>query len=61
MPIKAVATPEAPEAGRRAGVAKADGRDAALAPMIAEIRATGIATRHSRGPHRPRHFDSTRA
>ena len=39
-----VATPQAREAGRLAGNSKADARAAALAPVIAEIRATGITT-----------------
>jgi hypothetical protein len=39
-----VATPQVREAGRLAGIAKADARAAALAPMIAEIRATGNTT-----------------
>jgi hypothetical protein len=42
MAVKAVATPQAREAGRLAGIAKADARAAALAPVIAEIRASGI-------------------
>ena len=44
MPIKAVPTPQAREAARRASAAQADARAAALAPIIAEIRASGIAT-----------------
>jgi hypothetical protein len=44
MGIKTVATPEAREAARRVSVAKADARAAALAPVIAEIRASGITT-----------------
>jgi hypothetical protein len=42
MGIKAVATPQAREAARRVSAAKADARAAALAPVIAEIRASGI-------------------
>jgi hypothetical protein len=42
MAIKAVATPQAREAARRVCAAKADARAAALAPVIAEIRASGI-------------------
>jgi hypothetical protein len=42
MPIKAGATPEAREAARRVSAAQADARAAALAPIIAEIRASGI-------------------
>ena len=37
-----VATPQAREAGRRVSAARADARAVALAPVIAEIRATGI-------------------
>jgi len=40
--MKAVATPEAREAARRVCAAQADARAAALAPVIAEMRATGI-------------------
>jgi hypothetical protein len=42
MPIKAGATPEAREGARRVSAAQADARAAALAPIIAEIRASGI-------------------
>jgi len=42
MAIKAVATPQAREAARRVCAAQADARAAALAPVIAEIRASGI-------------------
>ena len=42
MPIKAVATPEAREAARRVCAAQADARAVTLAPVIAEIRASGI-------------------
>ena len=42
MAFKTVATPEAREAARRAVVANADARARALAPVIAEIRASGI-------------------
>jgi hypothetical protein len=42
MAIKAVATPEAREAARRVCAAQADARAAALAPVIAEIRASGV-------------------
>ena len=38
------ATPEAREAACRASVARADARAAAFAPVIAEIRASGITT-----------------
>src|SRR6516162_9388892 len=41
MPIKAVATPEARQAARRARLARDDAWAAALAPVIAEIRASG--------------------
>ena len=44
MAKKAVATPQAREAGRLAVMAKANARAAALAPVIAEIRASGITT-----------------
>jgi hypothetical protein len=37
-----VATPQAREAGRRVSVARADARAAALASVIAEIRASGV-------------------
>jgi hypothetical protein len=37
-----MATPQAREAARRVSAARADARAAALAPVIAEIRATGI-------------------
>jgi hypothetical protein len=39
-----VVTPQAREAARRARAARADARAAALAPIIAEIRASGITT-----------------
>jgi hypothetical protein len=42
MGIKAVATPQAREAALRVCAAKADARAAALASVIAEIRASGI-------------------
>src|SRR5271170_2265925 len=42
MAIKAVATPQAREAARRVCAAQADARAAALAPVIAEIQASGI-------------------
>jgi hypothetical protein len=42
MAIKAVATPRAREAARRVCAAQADARAVALAPVIAEIRASGI-------------------
>jgi hypothetical protein len=42
MAIKPGATPQAREAARRACAALADARAAALAPVIAEIRASGI-------------------
>jgi hypothetical protein len=42
MGVKAVATPQARESARRVCAAKADARAAALAPVIAEIRASGI-------------------
>src|SRR5262249_45766703 len=42
MGIKAVATPQAREAARRVCAAQADARAVALAPVIAEIRASGI-------------------
>jgi hypothetical protein len=42
MGIKAGATPQAREAARRASAVRADARAAALAPVIAEIRASGI-------------------
>jgi len=42
MPIKAVATLQAREAARRVTMAQADARAAAFAPVIAEIRASGI-------------------
>jgi len=44
MEIKTVATPQAREAGRLAGIAKADAWAAALAPVITDIRANGITT-----------------
>ena len=42
MAIKAVATPQAREAALRACAAKADARAASLAPIIAEMQASGI-------------------
>ena len=42
MPINALAAPQAREAARRASAARADARAAALAPVIAEIQASGI-------------------
>jgi hypothetical protein len=42
MARKSGATPEAREAARRAVVANADARARALAPVIAEIRESGI-------------------
>jgi hypothetical protein len=47
MAIKPGATPQAREAGWRACVAQADARAAALAQVIAEIRAGGITTPHA--------------
>ena len=44
MAAKGVATPQARKAGGQAGKAKADAWAAALAPVIAEIRASGITT-----------------
>jgi hypothetical protein len=44
MTRKAVATPQARTAGGQAGRAQADVRAAALAPVIAEIRASGVTT-----------------
>ena len=44
MPIKAVATPQAREAARRVCAAQAEARAVALAPIIAEIWASGITT-----------------
>jgi hypothetical protein len=41
---QAVATPQAREAARRVCRAQADARAAALAPVIAEMRASGITT-----------------
>ena len=41
MPIKAVPTPQAHEGARRVSAARADAWAAALAPVIAEIRASG--------------------
>jgi hypothetical protein len=41
MPIKAVPTPQARKAARRACLARADAWAAPLAPVIAEIRASG--------------------
>jgi hypothetical protein len=42
MPINTVPTQQAREAARRVSVARADARAAALAPVIAEIRTSGI-------------------
>jgi len=42
--MKTVTTPQAREAARRVRTARADARAAALAPIIAEIRASGITT-----------------
>jgi hypothetical protein len=42
MAIQPGPTPQAREAGRRANTAGADARAIALAPVIAEIQATGI-------------------
>jgi hypothetical protein len=47
MTIKRGATPQAREAGWRACAALADARAAALAPIIAEIRASGITKPYS--------------
>ena len=47
MATKPGATPQAREAGWRACVALADARATALAPMIAEIRASGITKPYS--------------
>jgi hypothetical protein len=44
MPTKAVPTPQARVAARRASAARANARAAAPAPIIAEIRASGITT-----------------
>ena len=44
MAIKAMATPEARAAARKAAIARADERALALAPIMAEIRASGITT-----------------
>jgi hypothetical protein len=44
MMMKTVVTPQAREAARRVRAARADARAAALAPIIAEIRASGITT-----------------
>jgi hypothetical protein len=44
MAIKAIATPEARAAARKAAIARADERAAALAPIVAEIQASGITT-----------------
>ena len=42
MPINTVPSQQAREAARRVSVARADARAAALAPLIAEIRTSGI-------------------
>jgi hypothetical protein len=42
MPINAVPTQQARDAARRVSTARADARAAALAPLIAEIRTSGI-------------------
>jgi hypothetical protein len=47
MAFSSVATPEAREAARRAVSARADERALALAPIIAEIEASGITTPHA--------------
>ena len=39
-----VATPEARAAGRKVGIQRADARAIALAPVIADIKASGITT-----------------
>jgi hypothetical protein len=39
-----VATPEARAAGRKVGIQRADARAIALAPVITDIKASGIAT-----------------
>jgi hypothetical protein len=44
MEFSSVATPEAREAARRVTMARADERALALAPIIAEIQASGITT-----------------
>src|SRR6516165_6120319 len=44
MPIKAGATPQAREAARRVCAAQAVARAVALAPIVAEIRASGVTT-----------------
>ncbi len=44
MPFKSIATPEARAAASKAATARADARALALAPIIAEIRASGITT-----------------
>jgi len=41
------ATPEAAKAGRRTGIARANARALALAPIIAEIQADGVARPHA--------------
>jgi hypothetical protein len=43
MAMKAIATPEARAAARRVCAAQADARAVALAPIVGEIRASGIA------------------
>ena len=47
MGFKAVATPQAREAARRVSAAQADARAAALAPVIAEIQASGLTSPHA--------------
>jgi hypothetical protein len=47
MAFKTVATPEAREAARRVVAANADARAIALAPVIAEIQASGITSPHA--------------
>jgi hypothetical protein len=47
MAFKTVATPEAREAARRVVAANADARAIALAPVIAEIQASGISSPHA--------------
>jgi hypothetical protein len=44
---RACATPEAAEAGRKTGIARANARAMALAPVIAEIRADGVTSPHA--------------
>ena len=44
MAFSSVATPEAREAARKVTMARADERALALAPIVSEIRASGITT-----------------